>query len=283
MSTRVDPSNTEAARAWDGGDGDFWAAHADRFDASLGGYDEPLFAAAAIGVSDHVLDIGCGTGQTTREAARRAPGGTALGVDLSSAMLAVARVRAAGEGLANVSFAQADAQIHPFAPRSIDVAVSRTGAMFFGDPVAAFGNIAAALRPGGRLVLVVWQPAADNPWLTELVGALAAGRELPAPPPDAPGPFALSDPHRVRAVLCAAGYQDITVTGVRAPMRWGTEVGDTVDFMLSMGFSQFLLRDLDPAGRTRAEAALRDSVAAHHNGSGVTYPSACWLVTAVRP
>ena len=90
--------------------------------------------------------------------------------------------------MTNASFEQVDAQIHPFPPESFDVAISRTGAMFFGDLTAAFTNIGRALVPGGRLVLVAWQPLAANEWIREISGALAAGRDLPAPPPDAPGP-----------------------------------------------------------------------------------------------
>src|SRR5207237_926186 len=83
-----------------------------------------------------------------------------------------------------------DVQAHGFTPASFDLAISRTGTMFFGDPVAAFAKIARSLRPGGRLSLLTWQGPAGNEWIRELSGALAAGRDLPLPPPDAPGPFA---------------------------------------------------------------------------------------------
>ena len=144
---RVDPSNAEQARAWDGEEGAYWAAHAGHFDRSIAAYHLPFLDAAAIGTGEHVLDVGCGTGQTTCDAARRAPGGGALGVDLSAEMIAFARRLATAEGLGNARFEQADAQIHPFDAGSFDVAISRTGAMFFGGPDAAFANIARALRP----------------------------------------------------------------------------------------------------------------------------------------
>jgi SAM-dependent methyltransferase len=112
--------------------------------------------------TDRILDIGCRTGQTTRDAARAAVEGSALAVDLSSEMIALARRLAAAEGVANARFEQADVQIHPFAPAAFDVAIPRTGAMFFGDPVAAFRNIAGALRPSCRLALMAWQELARN-------------------------------------------------------------------------------------------------------------------------
>src|SRR5205085_7422709 len=133
-----------------------------------------------------------------------------LGVDLSSQMLALARETATAEGLTNVEFRHADAQVEPFESAAFDVVISRMGSMFFGDPIAAFANLHRALRPGGRLTLLTRQSIADNEWLTEFRAAMAVGRELPAPPPEAPSPFALCDPDRVRAILGAAGLADVT-------------------------------------------------------------------------
>ena len=169
---------------------------------------------------ERVLDIGCGTGQVTRDAARQAPGGTALGVDLSARMIERARKRAAEEGLANAEFLQADAQAHPFG-ETFDVAVSRTGAMFFGDPVAGFVNIAAALRPGGRLVLLNWQGIPQNPWFGAFTDAVTDGRGMPPMPPDAPSPFAMADPERVRGMLLDAGFIGVEWQDLRAPMYFG--------------------------------------------------------------
>jgi len=80
-------------------------------------YHQHLQAALGVRASDHVLDIGCGTGQTTRSAARAAVSGAALGVDLSAAMLACARRASREQGLTNVSFLRADAQTTPSCPR----------------------------------------------------------------------------------------------------------------------------------------------------------------------
>src|SRR5437588_1194187 len=137
MSTHtvpVDTANAEQSAAWNGGEGAYWAEHANQLDRVIAGHDRPFQAAAAIQPTDRVLDVGCGTGQTTRHAAKAAPAGSALGVDLSSKMIDLARRLALAEGAANASFEQADAQVHPFGARSFDVAISRTGAMFFGDP-----------------------------------------------------------------------------------------------------------------------------------------------------
>ena len=279
VSTRqVDPANAEQLRAWDGSEGAYWAAHAERFEQALRDYHGPFFEAAAIAPTDHVLDIGCGTGGSTRAAARIASAGSVLGVDLSSAMLEAARRAAEHEGLANVSFEQADAQVHPFDAGAFDVAISRTGAMFFGDPRAAFTNIARALRPGGRLVLLVWQPFAQNEWVSEIMGALAAGRELPAPPPGAPGPFSMADPDHVHALLSSAGFDDVRVSGLAKRTYFGSDPDDAHRFVA--GLMQWMVDGLDDAARTGALEALHRTMRAHHTVQGVAFRSAAWLVTA---
>jgi SAM-dependent methyltransferase len=281
LDVRVAPANADQLAAWDGDEGAFWAANADHYDRAVAGYHGPLLDAASIGASDLVLDLGCGTGQTTRDAARAATAGSALGVDLSSRMLEEARRRADAEGLANVTFDQTDAQVHPFASATYDVALSRTGAMFFADIAAAFANVARALRPGGRVALLTWQPLTANEWLPSFAGALAAGRDLPMPPADAPGPFALSDPDRVRSLLGGAGLTEVTLEPMSAGMWFGHDTADAHRFVL--GQLGWMLNGLDDVGRTRAEQALRETLAAHETPSGVVYGSAAWLIRAVRP
>jgi len=205
----VDPGNTAQLEAWNRNEGAFWAAHPDEFDRSVAAHHGALLEAAAVSDGEHVLDLGCGNGQTTRDAARRTPWGSALGVDLSAPMLEVARQRAQDEDVPNARFLQADAQVHPFEEASFDLALSRAGAMFFADLVAAFRNVGRALRPGGRLVLLTWQPFERNEWLREIATALAGGRDRPSPPPGAPGPFSLAVPEQVRTLLEAAGFTHV--------------------------------------------------------------------------
>ena len=277
---RVAASNEDQLRAWDGDEGAYWADHADYFDRSVAAYHEPLLDRAAIQPNDRVLDVGCGTGQTTRDAARISHAGSALGVDLSSRMLDQARRLAAEQGLANATFVQADAQVHPFDDAAFDLAISRTGAMFFGDHVAAFRNIGRALRPGGRLVLLNWQSLTDNEWLRAISTALAAGRDLPPPPPDA-GPFALSDPDRVRGLLTEAGFTDIGLDGMSASLWFGNDADDATRF--AIGLLGWMLEGLDDAGRARALDALHDTMAAHESAGGVLFGSTAWFVEATRP
>lgn len=278
---RVDPANAEQARAWDGDEGAYWADHAQRLDRAMAAYHGTFMAACGIARGERVLDIGCGTGQTTRDAAAAARPGPALGVDLCARMIELARQLAASHDIGNASFVQADAQIYPFPAGSFDVAISRTGTMFFGDPATAFANICRAIRPGGRLVMLVWQGAGPNEWVRELNGALAAGWEFPAPPAGAPGPFALADPSRTRTLLASAGFTGITFDALHEPRWFGSDPDDAHRFVL--GLMGWMLDGLDDTGRNRALDALAATITAHASNDGITFASGAWLIRAERP
>jgi SAM-dependent methyltransferase len=275
--------NVDMAAAWDGQEGDDWADQWEHHDRAIRGHHEALIAAAAFQPADRVLDVGCGNGQTTRAAARAAVDGAALGIDLSSRMLERARALAAEEGLTNVAFEQADAQVHRFEADAYDAVVSRFGAMFFADPVAAFANVRAALRPGGRLVMVAWRELADNEWVQAARNAFAAGRDLPVPPAGAPGPFGLADPAQTTARLHAAGFEAVEITPVDAPFSLGADVDDAFAFVRRSGVVRGLSQDLDDGQRGQALATMRDVLVAHETPDGVELGSGSWLISARRP
>lgn len=275
-------ANADMAAAWDGEEGDDWARDWRRYDRSIQRYQNRLLAAAEIGANDHVVDIGCGNGESTRAAARVAVDGSALGIDLSTRMIERARELAASEGLANVEFERADAQVHAFESNVHDVAISRFGAMFFADRVAALRNICRSMRPGGRLVMLAWQELARNEWLAEIRSALAAGRELPAPPPGVPGPFGLADPEGVEVDLHTAGFAQVAVEAVEEQVWAGSDAHDALLFLRNTGVARGLLQDLDDAARASVTETLRETMAAHQTGNGVELGSAAWLITARR-
>lgn len=275
-------ANVEQAAAWDGQEGEHWAEHAERYESATRRTWKRFLDEGLILESDEVLDIGCGTGKSTRDAARIATAGSALGVDLSARMLAVARERSTAERLGNVSLLQADAQVHPFEGNTVDIAISSFGAMFFGDPVAAFANIARAVRPGGRLALLAWRELARNEWVTALRGALAVGRALPEPPPGATGPFGFADPDRVRAILGEAGFDDVAFEAIDEPIEFGTDAEDAFGFVRSFGITQGLTQDLDDVAKARALDALHATLIAHGTDDGVLLGTSAWLITARR-
>jgi SAM-dependent methyltransferase len=253
---------------------------ADHYDAELRWHHERLLLATGIGPADHVLDIGCGAGQSTRDAARAAVYGSALGVDVSEQMLERARRRTADEGPHNVAYERGDAQVHPFAPAHFDLIISRFGTMFFADPVAAFRNIARAARPGARLVMIVWQSHDSNEWATAIRDALVGGAPVDAPA--GPDPFSLADPPTVEPILTAASFAEIAFEDVHVPVYYGPDPATAFDLVCDLMMTKHLIAGLDSAATERALSRLRDTLSAHHTAEGVLFDSRSRIVTARR-
>ncbi|MGH9178192.1 MAG: class I SAM-dependent methyltransferase [Acidimicrobiales bacterium] len=276
-------ANQEMARAWDGEEGDRWTEQAQHYEAAGTRHWRLVREGGFVTPGDRVLDVGCGTGSSTRDLARLAAPGSVLGVDLSARMLAYARERTRAEGLENAAYLRADAQVHPFDQGRFDVITSSFGAMFFDDQPAAFANLAAALRPGGRMALLAWRELGRNEWLTALREALAAGRDLPEPPAGAPGPFGLADADRVSEVLAVAGFADVAFTPVDEPVFLGADAADAWSFVRTMGIVKGLTQDLDPATVAEVLEGVQRLLAEHETPDGVQFASSAWLITARTP
>lgn len=210
-----------------------------------------------------VADLGCGGGRTTLElAARVGSRGEVVGFDISAEMLARGRDRAARLGVGNVAFEHADVQVHGLGEARFDAAYSRFGVMFFTDPVAAFGNVRRALRPGGTLSFVCWQGVFDNEWMLIPGAAVVTvtGSLPPMPGPDEPGPFSLADPARVRAVLEAAGFGSITVAPHADHVVISEDqIPEVALTSMRLGGVRDALREADEDTRQRVLAAIEDA------------------------
>lgn len=278
MGTEV--VNTEQAAAWDGHEGDVWTEQADRYDRAGSRVWRHFIEAQLVGRGDRVLDVGCGTGGPTRDVGRLASDGEVTGIDLSTRMLELARKRAADEGLGNVTFIRGDAQIFRFEPEASDVAMSCFGTMFFNDPVAAFKNIGTGLRRSGTLAVLAWRALQENDWLMSLREALAMGRELPMPPPDAPTPFSLANPERVRTILGSAGFHDVVLEPIGEPVDLGANAADAIEFAKTMGIVEGLTEGLGADERAEAMSNLSRLFEERETADGVLLDSAAWLITA---
>jgi SAM-dependent methyltransferase len=275
--------NVEQAEYWNTAASVHWIEYQDRHDAVVAPLDSHLFAAANIAGTDRVLDVGCGCGATTRAAARTAAAGHATGIDLSTAMLERARAVASEDGLANVRFVQGDAQVYPFDEREFDVAISRFGVMFFEDPVAAFANMARAIREQGRLAFCCWRELTRNDWI--LVPASAVLSHVPPPDfgsPGAPGPFALADPDRVQSVLSAAGWRDVDLQEVKEQLPVGDDADEAFTFIRGIRSFRRMLEGADEATAGRALDAVRNALVERETSDGVVLGSTAWVVSARR-
>jgi len=211
-----------------------------------------------------VLDLGCGTGGTTMELASRVgPEGEVVGADIAAEMLVRAKQRAQQAGASNVSFIQADVQVHDLGEGRFDAAFSRFGVMFFADPVAAFANVRKALKPEGTLSFVCWQGVFENEWML-LPGAAVMGvigSLPPLPGPEEPGPFSLAEPDRVRAVLEGAGFVSVDVASrsdtfaIEEP-----RIEVFARSAMQVGALREALKDADDETRSRSLAAIEEAI-----------------------
>ena len=278
--------NQGQVEAWNGGESVHYVDHADRYDRQLQPFADALLARADVQPYQAVLDIGCGCGVTTLAAASRAR--SALGVDISNPLIAVARQRAREQSVDNVDFTVADAQTHPFPADTFDLVISQFGLMFFDDPVTAFSNLRRSLAPRGRISFIAWQGLGANEWVCAVGDAVAQHVELPTLGGLAGGPgmFAHQEPDEVASLLGSAGFTAFEVESVTPDIliAGGGTVDEAVSFMLGMGIVKGLLGRLDDDARADAIAAVSSTLANHNDrGTGVSIGAAGWLYSARNP
>jgi SAM-dependent methyltransferase len=278
---------TWSADDWAGERAERWAAVADRVEVQIEPVNEPLFTAAALSPGEAVLDVGCGRGVTTRRAAAGVGAeGRVTGLDIADTLLAQARAEAS-DG-APIEYVAGDAQVHPLPAASFDAVISRFGVMFFDDATAAFANLSAATRPGGRLCVAVWQARERSSVMQRPIEVgVAAAAELGVdlqPPDPATGPFAFGDPEFVDAMLTAAGWVDVASEPHLLDMYAGGPgtVEQIVETGLSLGPLREALDGVPAEVVDRVRAALVADFTPLHDGTGVPLQGAIAIVTARR-
>jgi SAM-dependent methyltransferase len=255
--------NTEQAAYW-AGRAESWGSHEAVHDRVIGPGGRLAMDRLNPRPGQIVVDLGCGTGKTTVELARRvAPGGQVVGVDIAAAMFGLARQHVADAGVENVELVHADVQSGDLGQGRFDGAYSRFGVMFFSDPVAAFTNVRRSLQTGGALSFVCWQPLMANDWM--LVPSQAAAAVLGVRPEmatvDEPGPFSLSEPARVHRILDAAGFRDIEITAHDdALMIPPNGISEMADSARHVGAVQRMLEGSDSPTVDRVRQAIEDAL-----------------------
>jgi ubiquinone/menaquinone biosynthesis C-methylase UbiE len=229
--------------------------------------------AAGIQPGQQVLDVACGTGVLARTIADRVGAAGVVGVDVNEGMLAVAKQKAP-----EIEWRQGRAEALPFASASFDVVVSQFGLMFFEDRRAALQEMRRVLRPGGRLVVAVWDTLEHSPGyaamadlLQRLFGEQVAGA-LHAP-------FVLGDSQNLRSLFVDAGIPDAEIT-----THQGTARFPSIQSWVSTEIKGWTLADvLDDAQFDRllkeAERTLRRFTAA--DGT-VAFNTPAHIVTATK-
>ena len=255
----------------------------------LSHHSEAIFPTLPVREGDHVLDVGCGFGDTALKlAARVGPTGSVVGIDCCDAFLDYARADVRMRNLDNVAFLRGDAEI-ALPTNQFDFVFARFGTMFFANPVAGLRNMRRALKPGGRMVHIVWRDRQDNPWLSMAKDVVL--QFLPPPGDEAqtcgPGPFSMSDEGVVRGMMKSAGYEQVELRRVDAPVLVGKDVKDAIAFQLAIGPAGEVFREAGAeAERKRAdiEAALEEAINRQKiAANGIVMDSSSWVISAINP
>ena len=242
-----------------------------------------LFPAGA-----RVLDVGCGFGDSTLAIAQQVgPKGEAVGVDCAPNFIEAAADEAKQAGTANAKFFVADVEREDLRG-PYDHAFARFGTMFFNAPGVAMRNVRKALKPGGTFTQIVWRKREDNPWVHE--AELRVKEIVPVVKHEdtqevhcGPGPFSMSGPDMVSAMLKSAGYSRISFERFDAPICIGSSVQDAVEFGMALGPAGEIIRLAGDEGvRRKPEvvAALTEVFKPHLKADGVWMPSSTWFVRA---
>jgi SAM-dependent methyltransferase len=271
-------ANPQMAELWNGPGARSWITAQAVLDQAFHGFETLLVDMAAEAGAHAVLDVGCGTGATTRAIAGRiTPEGTAFGLDLSAPMIAHAELLAEEES-SPARFLAGDAQTHAFPPGEFDLIVSRFGVMFFSDPVAAFANLRRAAKPDAGLAMISWRSITENPFMT--VAERAAAPLLPDLPKrgGGPGQFAFADHDHVHSILDTAGWTDVSSEAIDMPCAFPAAALDT--YLSLMGPVGQILAKSDDATREQVISAIRDGFSEYISGPDIQFTAACWMTRA---
>lgn len=271
--------NADQIEYWNSDSGGKWVRNQDRMDRTLRPFSDHVMSVTGVGEGEVVLDVGCGTGETSIRLADK--GAVVTGVDVSRPMLAHASQR---PDSGKARFVEADASVHDFGDNAFDLIFSRFGVMFFADPDSAFTNLGRMTRPGGRLAFACWRPLSENPWMLKPVLVAKDFIDLPPRPgPEEPGPFSFADTVRVHRILEAGGYADIAIQPYDHSMYMGDTVEDAVVTAMEVGPIGGASEDADPVRVDALKAALAEMLSGHMTGEGIRLPGAIWCVTARKP
>lgn len=280
------PEDAPVGDEWEGERVTRWLRQADGLERQLAPVTDVLVAAAGLRAGERVLDVGVGTGPTTRRVAPAVtPGGSVVALDVSTEMIEAARSRVAADG---VEWVVADAATWEGTGEPFDVVLSQFGVMFFADPPAAFANLARLARPGARLCVAVWADRRESPLFeVPLQAALSvverAGVPVDVPPPDE-GPFSLGDPDGVTELLDAVGWGSIELATHRLPLALGGGLAPDAAAQAAFDFgpTRVVSADLDDDQRRDVAAAITRAFADRVVDGVVLLEGEVRIVTARR-
>ena len=263
----------------------FWTRHSDIIKEMFAPLTEALIREAGISEGDSVLDVAGGAGEPSLTIAERVgPTGSVTCTDAVAEMVEAARAEGASRGLTNVKFKQCSADALPFADESFDVVVSRLGAMFFPDPLAACREMLRVTKRGGTIALVVWHKSELNPFCHIVSDVIS--RHVPAQPedPDAPGAFRFAELGKLSSILTQAGASEVTDKVLQLQMR--APISAEQFWTIRSEISETLrtkLATLYEAEREQVAQEVQESVRPFFPNDQMNFPTQMVIVTGEKP
>ncbi len=257
-----------------------WNAWAPLLETWLGEATQRMLDLAGVDSGSRVLDVAAGAGGQSIAAGQRVGSdGSVVATDLSPTILEHAVDAAKAAGLDNVTSRELDGeQLHDLPGESFDAAISRVGLIYFPDRHQALTGIHHVLRDGGRFATVTYSTAATNGFFSLPVSIIRDRAQLPAPAPGQPGPFSLADPEVVERELIQAGFQDVVVDVIDAPVRLPS-AAECVRFEReSFGALHQMLGSMTAADQESVWADIESELGQFENDEGFVGP--CELVVA---
>jgi ubiquinone/menaquinone biosynthesis C-methylase UbiE len=248
-----------------------------RYDRMLGELGRLAIEAANIKRGSSVIDVGCGAGGSTLDAAGVVgDNGKVLGIDLDSSAITVARARARAEGFRNIDLLVGDAARHAYGAGRADAVISRLGNLFFADPVRAHLHLASSLRPGGRISFLAPRELERNVWaaLPMRVVSRVLGKNTLST-----APFVLADPRRIVSVLEKAGFERVRLESIDKPLCIGADLDDAISFFAKTDGKE-LFASLESSQSQELLDGLTRALSPYVGERGVYMPSSVWLVSA---
>ena len=274
----------ETTRAqWDGA-ADAWNRWSPLLDRWLGPATDRMLDMTHVQTGSRVLDVAAGAGGQTMAAARRVgPTGYVLATDLSPVILrhVAANARLAGFGhvetLVMDGEALAEIKATPF-----DAVISRVGLIYFPDQHKALTGMRDQLREGGRVGAITYASAALNGFFSVPVGIIRRRAALPAPLPGQPGPFSLGDPDVLAKRLSDAGFKDVRIERVVAPVRLDSAL-DCLQFeQESFGALHQMLAGLSEPEKDDAWAEIEEALREFEHDGRFEGPCEMLVVAATK-
>lgn len=263
---------------------DAWHRWGPTLERWLGPATERMLDAAGVGAGSRVLDVAAGAGGQTLTAARRAGStGRVVATDISPTILSYAAKAAAEAGLTTVETREADGEaLDRFPAAGFDAVISRVGLIYFPDQQAALAGMRRALREGGKIAAVVYSTPDRNEFFSLPVSIIRRRAQLPPPQPGQPGPFSLGAPGVLEVALGAAGFTDVRVDAVPAPLRLPS-AAECVRFEReSFGALHQMLAGVPEAERASVWDEIESALGRFETGDGFVGPCELLVASATR-